>query len=78
MSAVGIFGSRSVDDAVEWPEEAEEESDEGGEDERENKGGNCRIALELCLALGSVLRCLFRRRREKPNLPVKRKGPRSP
>lgn len=47
MSAIGIFGSRSVDDAIERPEEAEEERNEGGEDEREDKGGNCRIALEL-------------------------------
>lgn len=47
MSAIGIFGSWSVDDAVEWPQEAEEEGDESGENEREDEGGNCRIALEL-------------------------------
>lgn len=47
MSAIGIFGSRSVNDAIERPEKAEEEGDEGGENEREDKGGNCRIALEL-------------------------------
>lgn len=54
MLAVGVLGSRCVDDIVVGSNEAEGEREDGGQGEREDDGGNERVAFELVSALALI------------------------